>query len=183
MRNPEIGTFNISEFAERDAVHIAIAPIIAGEDLKPGQRVMLREGLAVADSDGQSIGVVDPFLKHRVLAGTRVWLFLYPNTITSLRHDWTHPALDEAARLHPTNPRRAIAEEWIRGYATEVGLSYDAVMEAAAAHLDDAAEYITLDYDTPHRVWRDAREFWIQFEVLTGRKPEDLDATFIGCPF
>lgn len=71
----------------RDAVHIAVAPVIARERLKPGDHVDANGGWS-----GERVGIVDPFLTAPVERGQRFFLFLYPNTITGLRHVWTHPA-------------------------------------------------------------------------------------------
>jgi hypothetical protein len=77
--------------ARRDAVHIAVAPVVAAARLLPGQHVgFLEDGRAGASE--KPIGVVDPYLSEAVLPGQRFWLFLYPGTVTSLRHVWTHPA-------------------------------------------------------------------------------------------
>lgn len=76
----------------RDAIHFALAPVIAGEDLLRGEKVCVESGLAIARNCG-SIGIVDPFLEEpQVPKGSRFWLFLYPGTITNLRHVWSHPA-------------------------------------------------------------------------------------------
>ncbi len=81
------------EDALRDAIHLAVAPVLAAEYLRPGQRVVLVGGRAQGVSDGDpAVGVVDPFLTVAVREGQRFWLFLYPGTVTSLRHVWTHPA-------------------------------------------------------------------------------------------
>jgi hypothetical protein len=78
----------------RDAVHVAVAPVIAAENLQWAQHVKLNaKGEAVAAySEDDSIGLVDPWLTDHVRPGERFWLFLKPGTITGLRHVWTHPA-------------------------------------------------------------------------------------------
>ena len=96
MDNLELGKI-ITREQQRDAIHIAVVPVIAREQLEPGEHV------GIAQRDGQNIwiakytfknvGVVDPFLTSAVLPGQHCWLFLYPGSITSLRHDWTHPDL------------------------------------------------------------------------------------------
>ena len=81
---------------QRDAVHIAIVPVVAGEKLFPGQDVGI-VGDSLVGRSAHPIGIVDPFLKRSVQPNERCWLLLYPGSITSLRHDWTHPAFDGAA--------------------------------------------------------------------------------------
>jgi len=84
---------------KRDAIHLAVEPVIAGENLRPGDHIMLTEGKAYFDhSTGRqfALGIVDPFLTVPVAKGERFWLIVYPRQITSLRHVWDHPAFPEA---------------------------------------------------------------------------------------
>jgi hypothetical protein len=78
---------------ERDAIHVAITPVEAGQDLARGQRVRIIDGLAYHVFGERGVGVVDPFLPEGVKRGQRFMLFVYPDTITSLHHEWEHPDL------------------------------------------------------------------------------------------
>lgn len=81
---PPIGTVNF-DWTGRDAIHVAIVPTVAPERLFPGQHV---------NANGfrhYPVGIVDPYLTVPVEAGQTFFLFLYPGSVTSLRHVWTHP--------------------------------------------------------------------------------------------
>jgi hypothetical protein len=77
----------------RDAIHLAVEPVEAGESLKPGQYI------GIDPTDGKAygglikkLGIVDPFIPHQgVKAGERFWLVVFPRQISSLRHVWEHP--------------------------------------------------------------------------------------------
>ncbi len=86
---PELGKL-IDGVAARDAIHVAVAPVTAGQSLLPGQHVGLTNGVALFNDD--PIGIVDPFLTEAVEQGQRFWLLIYPGTITGLRHVFSHPA-------------------------------------------------------------------------------------------
>jgi hypothetical protein len=99
----------------RDAIHIAVAPAVAFVKLAPGQHVGLKGGKATPNATNL-IGIVDPFLKAAVKEGERFFIFLYPNTITGLRHVWRHPEFDGD---------RAESEKWLREFAQEYFSGYD----------------------------------------------------------
>jgi hypothetical protein len=90
-----LGTL-IDEHQKRDAIHLPVEPVIAGEELSQGQNIGLGEdGLAYATlglcRNEKHLGIVDPFLDYFVNAGERFWMIIYPRKITSLRHVWEHP--------------------------------------------------------------------------------------------
>jgi hypothetical protein len=178
--------------AGRDAVHIAVLPIIAGETLLPGQRVAVEDGLAwnvnLAGPKFKQLGVVDPYLNAPVHKGDRFYLFLMPKSITSLRHVWTHPdfADEEAGQprveLVKDALRKRTAEMWIRDYAQRLGLSYEELMSAAREWLTKGRRHVFHGHDTPDICYSESDEFWRRYETVTGEDvAEDDRHSFFRC--
>lgn len=159
---------------ERDAIHIAVAPVTAAEDLLPGQHVGLLDANHRVGKSDRPIGIIDPFLRHPVEKGDRVWLFLYPNTITALRHDWTHPEFAIAS-----GGPDAASREWIENFAAKIDMTYNRLMRAAENYAD--YDEWTRD-DTEAYKNADAGEwdtFWEHYAVVTGKAaPKDAWAPF-----
>lgn len=111
-----IGQIIITE-QHRDAIHVAVAPVEAGEMLGVGDHVYIKDGKAfctfIEPKNPQDVGIVDPFLPYgsRVDKGERFWLFLYPGSVTSLRHEWEHPAFGDRAQGNKQE-----SEAWLRRY-------------------------------------------------------------------
>lgn len=88
----------VDETAQRDAIHLAVEPVVAGQLLHAGQHVgkLPNEGAPEYGITTNTVGIVDPFLRGPVHRGQRFWLILYPRQITSLRHVWEHPEFPPA---------------------------------------------------------------------------------------
>lgn len=154
--------------ASRDAIHVAVVPVTANEDLEPGQhvgRVTTTQGCV--EVNGHPVGVVDPFLKATVKAGQMFWLLLYPNTVTGMRHQWSHPEFPEEATRpsHPDGPWNSPSAKWLQDFADENDLSYQRMMDAAANYLksgeclSDGSRWSSSDLPD---------EFWDHYQVVTG---------------
>jgi hypothetical protein len=173
---------------QRDAIHIAIMPVVCGEDyMRAGEEVGLVYGTSnvvkhKASVYGQAvIGVIDPFLTtDMVRKGDVVWCFLKPGTITGLRHEWTHPGIDN--QQPPANE----SEKWLRHFAEKWCFDYDEMIGIASngsvkesfnipglpEHTFDN-EYITArgrDLHSRQELGEDYDLFWQHMEALTGKK-------------
>jgi hypothetical protein len=155
--------------AQRDAIHIAVAPVIAARSLAPGQSVGLtKDGEADSLMD-KDIGIVDPFLKAPVKRGERFFIFLYPNTATGLRHVYTHPALDTLP------PEKSHSELWMRQWA-KTHVAYDYYGDGGDMS-EDAAYAFAVKAGFDHNIgpYESARdhidnEWWGHWEAITGAK-------------
>lgn len=161
----EVGIL-IPKEAKRDAIHIAIAPVIASETLTAGQPIgFLYEGdcINVCYKNNDPVGIVDPFLRQELKKGDRFWMFLNPNTITSLRHEWTHPLFKETSKEDLIEK----SEAWIEDFAEEAGLTSNELLEAAENYIK-FGEY--LNEGPRFEGFYIPDEFWDHYEVITGDK-------------
>ncbi len=148
------------EEAVRDAIHIAVVPLIAGEKLERAEPVTIIGGKAMRPTDNaKMVGLVDPWLHIGVLPGERCWVFLEPGSITSLRHDWTHPALEEHDH----------AMAWMETYAADVKKSVQVIIDSATRYIES--------HGTEHNHGGSENEglyvpeeFWHYWELITGKK-------------
>lgn len=171
----------ITGTAHRDAIHVAIMPITAGERLYPGQRIGMVGGKAT--SQDPHLGIVDPFLAGAVFPDQRFYLCLFPGSITSLRHHWEHPALREDGpgpeAGTPSRPACPESEEWIREFADSVDLDYDELRAAAEDWIDGGHYLVGGDNLSGESV---PDEFWAHYEAVTGRKvPKGKKSSFFRC--
>lgn len=190
MTTPNFGSLIENPSIERDAIHIATLPAIATEKLAPGTHVGIvdRFGLVSIGVVDKLVGIVDPFLKKPVKEGEVCWLFMYPNTITSLKHNWTHPDIPTAEEAESQEKtfkyltQYPASMNWMEAYASEVNLSVDHVLKIAKKALDDSSFHHTIGFDTPDIVYNSNQEFWKHYEILTGESVEHgEDRTFFSC--
>lgn len=170
-------------YQERDAVHVAVVPVIASEQLSRGQRVKLtpetRDHVSSAGTNDY-IGVVDPFLYDDTIGrGERFLILLRPDSVTSMRHHWSSPDFSVAIDVESS-------ERWLRNFIEVSDMpDYDVVMAAAVGDpVSDVEGYA--DYGQAYSIHdtsdggyllfngRDAHceipdEFWDHVEMVTGR--------------
>lgn len=187
-----LGTI-IDDKQKRDAIHLAVEPVTALQDLLPGQRIWVREGGArAADDDLEHYtGIVDPFLDGPVAPGQRFWFVMRPRMVHSLRHVWTHPAFpdEHPEKAQPaTYWRRLQSENWLRRFCDAADCpAYDTVIELIdKGQLPigmDGEGGGSVDDDYLYFRGRDAHgeippEFWAHAEIVLGRPLEKRPSHF-----
>jgi len=188
----------IGDTEKRDAIYLAVEPVVAQEKLYPGQDV------GPNGTKENPVGIVDPFLKEPVQPGQRFWLVIYPRQIHSLRHVWTHPSFpDESNDFIKENHKRQIkfSKEWMedfwnkckeieenstwsgRDYDIIEGLQYEDLINAASKFLKkDIFFYVSKNLTEKFYYEEFPKAFWDYYEILTGEKvPEDKKTNFFTC--
>ena len=179
MADPQFGRLVPADFPdERDAIHIATAAVFAHENLNPGDHVgfVTKEHDIMGRSEIAPVGIVDPFLPKGVKKGERFWVFLYPGTIQSLRHSWSHPSFDLRQQLirkieeSPAKKRlKAFAESLSEGSDYD-GNTYSVVtleelIDRATAHVKHGDYWIEGGRFEGQDIYPN---FWDDFSELTG---------------
>lgn len=169
----------ISEKEARDAIHLAVEPVIAAHTLRPGEDVGFVDG--GVGTCKNPVGIVDPFLKDTVKAGERFWLVVYPRQITSLRHVWTHPAFEDAdgqPKKQEETPHQ-YSERWIREFCHRIPLDYQTVLDGAAEYIR-SGDYLVFGGLLEGEYVPD--EFWPHYEIVTGTTVAEADrGSFFSC--
>lgn len=172
--------------AERDAIHVAVAPVIAGQNLRPRDKLMFAKGqentVMGAAPHQKSFGIVDPFLEGFVRKGDRFWAWLTPGTITSLRHDWTHPEFGTELPA-PVAPEPVNSEKWLREFAETAGMSYKLLLERGHSFIAYDDVWTEQDGETARDAIYDvgAANFWKHYEAVTGQRPDDIEDAPFSC--
>lgn len=163
--------------ARRDAVHMAVAPVVAGEALHPGAHVGLHLGKAMSSPVSRAdaaIGIVDPFLTAEVRPGETFWLFLYPGSIKGLRHEWIHPEFPEHESVPVVNQESV---KWLADFAAGIDMSYEELIDGCKNYLTsgDSIECLKMEWKEP------PVGFWVHFQAATGMVVHDEEATPFAC--
>lgn len=188
-----LGTHPLDETAKRDAIHLAVEPVIAGEQLWAGQNIGIEKGVATSKAE-KLLGIVDPFLKKPVYPDEKFWLIVYPRVITSLRHVWSHPEFEEEKEniedkknppmKAPYDPVEE-AKQWITDWAAGHDLSYEKVMSYARIWVESERTGSYPSYIVNGGQFEGEHvpgEFWDNFEIVTGDKVNGQErGTFFSC--
>lgn len=168
----------------RDAIHLAVEPVEAGESLNAGENLVLIDGKAFASvhhPDKKALGIADPFLRARIQKGEKFWLVVYPRQITSLRHVWTHPDFEESEVKVLSEADKSW--EWIKEFADKIRQHPDSLMDAADNWVStDDGKYggdYTYDNSESYKDHYDQfPEFWKHYEIVRGKAPLSKESFF-----
>ncbi len=188
MSDTTLGTL-FTDNPSRDAVHFAIAPVTTNEILHPGQHVGLVKDSTteVTARTKKLVGIVDPFLKTKVMPGDRFWLMLYQATVTGMRHHWAHPSFPDAVVPTSVTPPPVVDKTpyevsfaRLNVIADDIGISYERLMGGAKDYLDHG------EYLCDGGRWEGGGflpgDFWEHYEVVAGRKVAESErGSFFTC--
>lgn len=168
---------------ERDAVHIAVAPVVAGGQIYRSAYIGLNaEGRAIMVSQESSVGISDPFLIDMIEEGQQFFVYLTPGSITSLVHHWAHPKFPLVDQFLP----RPSSVAWLENYAEEIGETFQDLMSAAETWLKDGEYWVGgppgMEFGSNLESIQLPEAFWTHYQLATGKTvPESKQESFFTC--
>lgn len=176
----------------RDAVHVAVVAVtVGGGPAWAGRDVgveLTASGYIANGNIKPHVGILDPFVKDTIQGGQRCWLYLYPRSITSLAHAWSHPAFPETDTLPTPGGQTERSQAWLREFCARSDCPpYEEMLrileraangETSGSFRDESddsdAGYYRIDANSFYIGGVDASgkipdEFWIHAEKITGR--------------
>ena len=196
---------------KRDAIHLGVEPVEAGEQLAVGAIIGIKDGKAYQSTKRNGIkalGIVDPFLESKVLPGQRFWLVVLPCQITSLRHVWEHPDFpDSRETSHEVTVSKAWddlsdaerkthvaigtelgkAWEFMENYAEELpdyegDITAEQLFDQGLEAIEDPNGYNYLVGGSSMEGERPSAEFWEAMSVLLNRDLTNVEKpNFFSC--
>lgn len=160
---------------QKDAIHIAVVPLIAGERLYKGHKIKLKfntdnVALDASYDEENAFGIVDPFLdEYSVEAGQEFYGLVFPGTVTGMRHEWQHPKFGIAKRELDEH------EAWIRDFCDRWKFDYDELISTALSKSDNSEydRYIVAqgrDLHSREELGEDHDLFWGHLEGMMSKK-------------
>lgn len=186
-QEPVLGQLITDDNAERDAFHVAVHPVIAREDMDPGEFIYVINSVGgtfdayLSDSKDRAVGIVDPLLDHRVYIGDKFYCWIKPNTVTGMKHHWEHPAFPDVdnsqKEFNPSSAEKEIHRQWLEHFCEEWSFDFDNIVDAAINQ-----GYITSygnEY-TADDLGDDWDLFWEHLEIYAGRKFPESHRQHVG---
>lgn len=165
MSEAKLGSLIRSD-ALRDAVHVAILPVISTEMIPPASKLRLVDGsyteVRKCLEHEKPHGIADPFLDCNAFPGDRLWMCLYPSTIIGMRHMWHHPRIPDETPAAPAG----VPDE-IRQMAEHMNITVAQMLKIA----DDYALTGDLHYNGSDECYNDVSwdGFWLAWQQYRGR--------------
>ena len=196
---------------KRDAIHLGVEPVEAGEQLAVGAIIGIKDGKAYQSTKRnviKALGIVDPFLESKVLPGQRFWLVVMPRQITSLRHVWEHPDFPDSRETSHTvvvakawddlsdaerkthvaiGTELGKAWEFMENYAEELSdyegdITAEQLFDQGLEAIEDPNGYNYLVGGSSMEGERPSAEFWEAMSVLLNRDLTDVEKpNFFSC--
>lgn len=175
MSSPDVLGRLADSKAAKDAVHVAIIPVTcAHAKVYPGEPLKVVAGGAIEKAgDGEWDGIVDPFLRASVMPGDRFYMVLKPGSITSLRHDWEHPAFTDTTEEEEM--------KWVKDFAAELGIPFDTLWDGAGMYSGDSSYYVSTGEVEVYGSDENWKKFWDIFCRKTGAKKPEYEQGFFSC--